>query len=180
MICGTDITLIMTVFMKQYLFCLIKAVWNVLIWFVLLSWWVPDHNDSHAVWAANKERWLHQTEQYSTQPAFCYGGLDVAHQVHKPLCFCLTHTAGKLDFPSLEMGLPNRIISSPIYYRLILELSVLARCSSQTNRQKRADVALNHPLSCWFISWKWGSSSVFSSLFSSLIRTEDNSPVTSL
>lgn len=77
-----------------------------------------------------------------SMPVFCYGGAQpgslttsVNHCV-----FCLTHSAGKLDFPSLEMGLPNRIISSPIYYHLILEISALAWWSSQTNRQNRADM----------------------------------------
>lgn len=64
----------------------------------------------------------------------------LTHPIYKPLCLCLTHSAGKFNFPSLEMGLPNRIISSPIYYHLILEISVLAWCFFQTNRQNWADM----------------------------------------
>lgn len=61
--------------------------------------------------------------------------MTLTHRVYKPSCFCLTHSAGKLNFPALEIGLPNRIISSPIYCHLIPEISVLAWCLSQTNKQ---------------------------------------------
>lgn len=64
----------------------------------------------------------------------------LTHHVYKLLCFCLTLSAGKINFLSLKMGLPNWIISSPIYYHLILQISVLAWSLSQTNRQMREDM----------------------------------------
>ena len=75
--------------------------------------------------------------------------MRLTHHVYKLLCFCLTHSAGKLDFPSLEMGLPNRIISSPIYYHLILEISVSGMVlfsNKLTEEGGHGVLALNHLL----------------------------------
>lgn len=59
-------------------------------------------------------------------PAFRYGGRStrLTHRAYKPWCFCLTHSSGKLDFPSLENGIAQRdyfitnlLSSNPGYFR---------------------------------------------------------------
>lgn len=97
------------------------------------------------------------------------GSMTLTHRVYKPSRFCLTHSAGKLDFPSLGIGLPNRIISSPIYCHLIPEISVLAWRFPQTNKQTekggRGVQALNHLLPRWVIEWGTGGFLPFFSTF---------------
>lgn len=105
---------------------------------------------SHSLQPCNQHTlFKHQTKsndctkqnKYS-MPAFCYrqaqqGSLTMSinHYVF------VWHTVlGKATSRLLKMGLPNRIISSSIYYHLILKISVLAWHFSQTNRQKRADM----------------------------------------
>lgn len=116
------------------------------------------------------------------EPAFCYEEAQWSSLImSKPLCFCLTLSAGKLNFPSLETGLPNRIISPPIYYHLILKISVLELCFSQTNRQKRADMGSLIILSPADSSCGNGALPLFShECLVHLICSKNNSLVTSL
>lgn len=92
----------------------IKAIWDSScnydpIWFVLMtnaqkyeSLW------SNCVWACvpNKKQWLHQTQRAQNACILLWrGSIRLTHPAYKPLCFCLTHSAGKLDFPSPLRGI---------------------------------------------------------------------------